>query len=92
MEPQVIVDHMLSLDKRKVSVNEEGFVELSSLPDEFFSAAEKYLITPKGNPHYGLIGQLEDEFNVKVYPGESDSFGWVTGVIESPEGRKVLAL
>lgn len=91
MDAQQFIDGILDIDKRGLSVNEHGFIDSEKVPVEIFAAADKALITKQGNPNYPVIDALEVEAGIKVYAGEKDRFGWVTGVIETPKGRKVLA-
>ena len=45
-------------------------------------------ITDNGRVDYKNI-QTISSYGYKVYPGEYDSFGWLTGVLEFPDGRQV---
>ena len=89
MEIEAFVSEILDLDKVNVPVDNYGFIVEDKVPAGIAVAAEKHLITPKGNPNYATIANVMEPKGIKVYPGEQDSFGWVTGVIETPEGRKV---
>ena len=46
------------------------------------------LITNSGEPNFDAMRLLEKE-GFKVVPGETDSFGWLTGVIITKKGRIV---
>lgn len=66
----------------------ENSNELAKLTNE----SERLFITPKGNPNYCAIVFIEDTFNkrIKIYAGEQDSFGWLTGVIETEMGKVLI--
>ena len=64
--------------------------ELPLLIQEIESEACGELISSGGNPHYGKMEILEKAIpGVLVVKGESDSFGWLSGVIVTPKGRIV---
>lgn len=50
---------------------------------------ETVFITPGGNANYGMVNVFEDN-GIKVGPGEVDSFGWVTGLIQTQKGTIVF--
>jgi len=62
---------------------------LESIYPGLGSLIEDVFITPGGNPHYGMINVFEDN-GIKVGPGETDRFGWVTGIISSSKGNIVF--
>lgn len=47
--------------------------------------ATDWLITCQGHPHYQHMKILES-YGYKVFPGETDSFGWLTGCIQTKKG------
>lgn len=47
--------------------------------------ATMVLITPYGTCNWMNIRYLREK-GYDVYPGEQDSFGWLSGVIERPDG------
>lgn len=76
-------------------------VDTSSLPDstdtrldtvdhplieEILFIADRFLITDKGEPEFDEIDRLFKEYGYFVYPGERDSFGWVTACIQTKKG------
>lgn len=92
------LDALLELYRQK-EIKEEGkfFNEYPELAETeelstLISATEAMIITPKGNTNYGAIAYIEDTFKgkIKIYPGEQDSFGWVTGVMEVKEGKVLI--
>ena len=60
----------------------------SQLALKLSSNACEYLITSNGNVNYDNKKILEDN-GFKIYPGEKDSFGWLTGIIER-NNRKLI--
>jgi hypothetical protein len=61
------------------------------LPDtvcEVVYLAEEVLIKPTGRPNFSEHEKLA-ALGYSVCRGESDSFGWLTGVITTPKGRIV---
>lgn len=63
--------------------------ELAELIQEISSEACGELISSGGTPNYGAMRELETATGCRVVKGESDSFGWLTGVIVTPKGRIV---
>lgn len=47
--------------------------------------AGEYLITSQGRPNFDNINILKEN-GYNVYPGEKDSFSWVTGCIKTSKG------
>ena len=90
MDADIFVSKILQLDERDLPCDDHGFVEESKIPAEIIAAADNILITPKGNPNYGIIVNVMEPAGIKVYAGEQDSFGWLSGVIETPKGQKVV--
>ena len=60
---------------------DNNYVEYSDLAKDMEYEACKYLIKSNGGVNYTNKSILEEN-GFKVYPGEQDSFGWLTGVIE----------
>jgi hypothetical protein len=50
--------------------------------------ADMILITHDGKVNYELLRELRKD-NIKIGPGEKDSFGWLTGVIYTKKGKIV---
>ena len=65
--------------------------ELENLLGEIEEIACTELIGPKAQPNYENMDKLKKMSNgrYRVIKGESDSFGWLTGVIVAKEGRVV---
>lgn len=63
--------------------------EADDLLVEIDGLAEAALITSEGRPNIPAINILEDA-GFKVRPGEQDSFGWLTGVIHTANGKIVF--
>ena len=55
-------------------VDNETIRMLEDLADELF-------ITAKGRPNYDAINMAKKE-GIDVFPGEKDSFGWLTGCVK----------
>ena len=53
------------------------------------SLCNDYLIGPNGGCCWDNIDILKEN-GYHVYAGEKDSFGWLTGVIEFKDGRKIV--
>lgn len=62
--------------------------------DDYYAASydlpfkvDKYLIdfNQPGNCNWDAIKYVSEHANVKIYAGEKDSFGWLSGVIEPKE-------
>lgn len=68
-----------------------GMVFINSSPycDICEALANAYLITDKGGCNWENIHKLQ-KFGFKVYPGDYDSFGWLTGCIENPNGHVLV--
>lgn len=47
------------------------------------------IILPNGGVDYAAIAILK-EYGYSVYPGEKDSFGWLTGVLQFPDGEHYI--
>ena len=72
--------------------DEDGFVledDISLIAPGFYSLLESVIVTKGGNTNYNALHRL-GSVNIKVYAGESDSFGWLTAIIESPKGKKYV--
>jgi hypothetical protein len=60
--------------------------ELHELIQTATAEASGTLITSLGTPNYAAIARLAQE-GFLVTKGESDSFGWLTGVIHTAKGK-----
>jgi len=56
-----------------------------SLINEIEDLAERLLITEEGRPHFENHAFLS-EHGFHVFPGEVDSFGWLSGCIQTKKG------
>lgn len=59
------------------------------LQNECEILACKYLINDNGSCNWSNIELLKSN-GYKVYAGEKDSFGWLTGVIENGNGQRIV--
>lgn len=75
-------------DFRTIIDESLDLVEYNDEANRLAGDACEYLITSDGDVNYKNIRILEF-YGFKVYPGESDSFGWLTGVIER-NNRKLV--
>ena len=56
------------------------------LIDEIQFIADRMLITDEGRPDFDEMDRLFKEHGYFVFPGERDSFGWVTACIQTKKG------
>jgi len=56
--------------------------------NKILSLVDELLINDKGGCNWDNISILED-YGYSVGPGEKDSFGWLTGVIDTSKGAIV---
>lgn len=56
------------------------------LIEEITFIATRLLIDDKGQPIFDEMDRLYTEFGFFIVPGERDSFGWVTGCIQTKKG------
>lgn len=68
--------------------NSLDLVEYNEEAQRLSGTACEYLITSDGDVNYKNKRILEF-YGFKVYPGETDSFGWLTGIIER-NNRKLV--
>ena len=59
--------------------------EARELLEQICSMANHELIDDNGAPKYAAMNQLEYE-GFRVSPGETDSFGWLSGLINTRNG------
>lgn len=64
----------------------ESEEDLHPLVREIFSLADSLLITKRGQPDWDNIKVLKKE-GFPVKPCDSDSFGWLTGIITTSKGE-----
>ncbi|MED0738985.1 hypothetical protein [Aneurinibacillus thermoaerophilus] len=57
--------------------------------EEIDLLACRALITPDGRCNWGAIEELKEN-GFRVFPGETDGFGWLTGCIETQKGIVVF--
>lgn len=68
-----------------VSVEEGSKYLRGSIAAAVDSNACRSLITPEGRPNFQAIAKVE-EAGFRVYPGDRDSFEWLTGCIKTNKG------
>ena len=61
----------------------------SKLSDECICLANMYLVTSNGGCNWDNIYILRDN-GYKVFAGERDSFGWLTGCIRKEDDKRIL--
>lgn len=68
-------------------------LEIETEKHPFYSAivylADKYLITSDGYPDIAAIVEL-NKAGFNVQPGETDSYGWLSGIIETQKAEIVF--
>lgn len=76
----------VNLGKLPVEKTEfRNFIKCKKIED----FAYEYLITDEGHPNFKNINILREN-GFPVYPGEQDSFGWLTGCIKTKKGTLVF--
>lgn len=50
---------------------------------------DKYLITESGTPKWDNIKKLRN-YGYRVFPGEKDGFGWLTGCVQKNGDSRIL--
>ena len=50
---------------------------------------DEYLITENGTPNLDNIKKLRN-FGYRVFPGEKDGFGWLTGCVQKNGDSRIL--
>lgn len=63
--------------------------ECHRLINEVVNEADSVLITREGSADFAAMRDLERIYGYKVTKGESDSFGWLSGVIHTAKGKIV---
>jgi hypothetical protein len=67
----------------------EGYEhELHGLLQKALDEADSELITDSGTPNWAAMDALEAE-GFRITKGESDSFGWLSGVIHASKGGRL---
>jgi hypothetical protein len=65
-----------------------GWIQIDGkLSEAALHLCDELLATPP-SPSFEYVQALRAE-GIQCYAGERDSFGWLTGVIELPSGRKL---
>lgn len=89
------VERLILLKDKKLSneeIDDEGWIEIEIVDRDVYMSMDHHLIkyTERGaSPHYEVYNVLE-KFGIRVGPGETDSVGWLTGIIYLGNGRKIL--
>lgn len=84
LEEKDLLDENAAYINDPVTVQE--YIGTTNIDTYFFEA----FTTPKGNMHYPNINDIESRFDIKINPGEKDSFGWLSAVITTPKGKLVV--
>jgi hypothetical protein len=56
------------------------------LVSEIEAVANDLLISGTGNPNFEVIDELYRDYGYFIFPGERDSFGWLTGCLQTKKG------
>ena len=86
--------------KRLLAVNDLGddvvcydegddYIDIEATDYGLYISMDDFLIDKNAKPNYEAIKELKLN-NIMVGPGETDSFGWLTGVIRLPNGKKIV--
>lgn len=57
--------------------------------DQVLELADELLITDKGQPNYSVFPIL-NRYGYRVFAGERDGFGWLTGCIQKGNGPTIV--
>ena len=93
---QELIDALLIVDKAQDLLNKKLYEQkwwlTNGFPDDpdarvqkVIELADKHLITNIGGCNWENINILE-EIGYSIYAGEQDSFGWLSGCIETVNG------
>ena len=74
----------------KEGEEEYGLFAFGDIASEADELASELFITANGQPDYEVIMEFNRNNDFKVRPGETDSFGWLTGVIWFPDDERCL--
>lgn len=66
-----------------------SYFENCDIKTEAESLCDEYLITDDGGCNWDNINILRNK-GYRVFPGEKDSFGWLTGCVKKIGDRRVL--
>lgn len=84
MSDEIPMPEIFGEDGRRYLTNGQAD-ELHPLLQQVLSIADALLITSEGHCNYDSHGYLRG-FGFQVSPGETDSFGWLTGCIHTKKG------
>lgn len=86
---EVLIENLKKLDSiQKLRVNEDGYINDTGFTTVKVEGLVNHLLATPPSPKLSYIRALR-EAGFDCYAGERDSFGWLTGVIELPSGRKL---
>lgn len=94
MNTQILIDSIKTLESND-SIDKQEFLTdgdpdlLPPIVKEVVNNACDLLITSAGQTNFNAIAELKKN-NITVGPGETDSFGWLTGVIYTTKGKIVF--
>jgi hypothetical protein len=91
VESTKIVDNDYNNDPEEgnLSPNLNGQSSITDPDDHLGSLASGFLIGDEGRPHWANIRIMKNH-KFDVFAGESDSFGWLTGVVRLPRGLLIF--
>jgi len=70
--------------------DEYGLFAFGDIASEADELASELFITTNGQPDYEVIIEFNKNNDFKIRAGETDSFGWLTGVIWFPDDEHCL--
>lgn len=86
---EVLIEKLKKLDSiQKLKLTKGGYINDTGFTTVKVEGLVNRLLATPPSPKLSYIRALR-EAGFKCYAGERDSFGWLTGVIEMPSGRKL---
>lgn len=67
----------------------EDYIDIEATDYGLYISIDDFLIDKNCKPNYEAMEKLENN-DIMVGPGETDRFGWLTGVIRLPNGKKIV--
>ena len=86
---KTLVELLDQLQDRTGFLPGEASEENDEVLDQVLELADELLITDKGQPNYSVFPIL-NKYGYRVFAGERDGFGWLTGCIQKGNGPVVV--
>ena len=81
-----LATEIMEVDNIEFRLCDEGYIE--DVPESIQDMADEVLIDSTG-PNYKTVTLLE-KHGIRIVAGETDSYGWLTGVIITPKGKRLV--